>query len=100
MQYADFIVELEKAGLSVRAFAELIGMNPTSIPNYARVGELPSHLGFIAVLVAELRSHGLDYKQAMLRVVTTPKKPRGRAQRGQFGGDPQRSLGLEGGQNA
>ena len=100
MLYAKFIIELERAGLSVRAFADLIGMKPNSISNYARGGELPSHLGFIAVLVAELRSHGLDYREAMRRVQTTPKKPRGRAQQGRFGGDRQTSFQLEGGHNA
>ena len=98
MLYTNFIIELENAGLSVRAFADLIGMKPNSISNYARGGELPSHLGFIAVLVAELRSHGLDYKQAMQRVQTVPKKPRGRAQQGRFGGDRQTILDLDGGQ--
>ena len=97
MLYATFIIELEKVGLSVRAFADLIGMKPNSISNYARGGELPSHLGFIVVLIAELRSHGLDYKLAMQRVQTVPKKPRGGAQRGRFGGDRQTSLDLNGG---
>jgi len=98
MLYANFILELEKAGLSVRAFAELVGMNPNSISNYARVGDLPSHLAIIAVLVAELGSHGLDYRQAMSKVEIAPKKPRGGAQHGRFGGDRQTSLDLEGGQ--
>lgn len=98
MLYVNFILELEKAGLSVRAFAELVGMNPNSISNYARTGELPNHLAIIAVLVAELGSHGLDYRGAMARVEVAPKKPRGGAQRGRFGGDRQTSLDLEGGQ--
>ena len=56
MSYANFLLELERAGLSVRAFAELVGMNPNSISNYARNGEMPTHLALIAVLVAELGS--------------------------------------------
>jgi transcriptional regulator with XRE-family HTH domain len=98
MLYAKFLLELEKAGLSVRAFAELVGMNPNSISNYARAGELPTHLALIAVLVAELGSHGLDYRQAMAKVEVALKKPRGGAQHGRFGGDRQTSLDLEGGQ--
>jgi transcriptional regulator with XRE-family HTH domain len=98
MLYANFILELDRAGLSVRAFAELVGMNPNSISNYARAGDLPSHLAIIAVLVAELGSRGLDYRQAIAKVEIAPKKPRGGAQRGRFGGDRQTSLDLEGGQ--
>jgi transcriptional regulator with XRE-family HTH domain len=98
MLYANFLLELEKAGLSVRAFAELVGMNPNSISNYARAGELPTHLALIAVLVAELGSHGLDYRQAMAKVEVALKKPRGGARHGRFGGDRQTSLDLEGGQ--
>jgi lambda repressor-like predicted transcriptional regulator len=50
MLYTDFLAELGKAGLSVRAFAELIGMNPNSISNHARTGEVPTHLAGIAKL--------------------------------------------------
>jgi transcriptional regulator with XRE-family HTH domain len=96
MPYANFLLELERAGLSVRAFAELMGMNPNSISNYARNNELPTHLALIAVLVAELGSHGLDYRKAMAKVEIAPKKPRGGAQRGRFGGDRQISLDLQG----
>jgi transcriptional regulator with XRE-family HTH domain len=95
MSYAEFLNELLRAGLSVRAFAELIGMNPNSISNYARDGALPTHLAFIAVLVAELSNKGVDYRQTMAKVELAPKKPRGGARRGHFGGDRQNSLNLE-----
>jgi transcriptional regulator with XRE-family HTH domain len=96
MSYANFLLELERAGLSVRAFAELVGMNPNSISNYARKSEMPTHLALIAVLVAELGSHGFDYRAAIARVEVAPKKPRGGARRGRFGGDRQISLELQG----
>jgi hypothetical protein len=92
MPYPEFLSVLEKAGLSVRAFAELIGMNPNSIYNYARVGELPTHIALISVLVAELGRRGVDYRRVMAKVELAPKKPRGGARRGHFGGDPQVSL--------
>lgn len=95
MLYADFLDALERAGLSVRAFAELVGMNPNSISNYARVGELPTHLALIAVLVAGVGELGGDYRQIMSKVELAPKKPRGGAGRGRFGGDPQSNLDLE-----
>jgi transcriptional regulator with XRE-family HTH domain len=94
MPYTDFILELGKAGLTVRAFAELVGMNPNSISNYARSGELPTHLALIAVLVAELSSQRMDYRRVMAKVELAPKKPRGGSRRGHFGGDPQNSLDL------
>lgn len=94
MPYADFLTELMRAGLTVRGFADLVGMNPNSITNYARHGELPAHLGLIAVLAAELAVQGLDYRRAMAKVAPAPKKPRGGARRGHFGGDRQANLDL------
>jgi hypothetical protein len=95
MPYADFLSELGRAGLSVRAFAELIGMNPNSLSNYARTGELPTHLALIAVLVVGVSELGGDYRRIMSKVALTPKKPRGGARRGHFGGDRQSRLDLE-----
>tara|TARA_E500000318_G_scaffold111102_1_gene128492 strand:+ start:2439 stop:2768 length:330 start_codon:yes stop_codon:yes gene_type:complete len=94
MPYADFLVELGKAGLSVRAFADLVGMNPNSISNYARTGELPTHLALIAVLITGVSDLGGDYRHIMSKVTLTPKKVRGGARKGHFGGDRQNSLDL------
>lgn len=94
MPYAEFLLELEKAHLSVRAFAELVGMNPNSISNYARKGELPGHLALIVVLIVGIRELGGDYRQIMSKVAVPPKKPRGAARKGHFGGDRQESLDL------
>lgn len=91
--YDEFFAELERAGLSVRSFAELIGMNPNSITNYAGRGELPQHIALIAVLIAEMAKCGLDYRPAIAKVAPT-KKPRGATRRGRFGGDRQISLNL------
>lgn len=93
MPYVDFLAELERAGLSVRSFADLIGMNPNSITNYAGRGELPQHLAIICVLVAEMAVCGLDYRQAVAKIAPT-RKPRGGTRRGRFGGDRQTSLDL------
>lgn len=93
MPYVEFLAELDRAGLSVRSFAKLIGMNPNSITNYAGRGDLPQHIGLIAVLVAEMAARGLDYGTAIARVAPT-KKPRGATRRGHFGGDRQTSLDL------
>lgn len=95
MLYTEFLAVLGKAGLSVRAFAELIGMNPNSISNYARTGELPTHLALIAVLLVGVGELGGDYRQIMSKVEVTPKKPRGGGRQGHFGGDRQTNLDLD-----
>lgn len=95
MTYDEFLAELGKAGLSVRAFADLIGMNPNSVSNYASTAEVPRHLAFIAVLLAEMKLHGLNFQPAIERVSANRKKPRGRGRPGRFGGDKQEQLELE-----
>lgn len=77
----------------MRSFAELIGMNPNSVTNYARRGELPQHIALVAVLVAEMAVRGVDYRIAIAKVAPT-KKPRGATRSGHFGGDRQASLDL------
>lgn len=94
MPYADFLAELERAGLSVRGFAELIGMNPNSITNYSRRGDLPQHIALVTVLVAAMAAQGLDYRTVIAKVAPT-RKPRGATRRGHFGGDRQASLDLQ-----
>jgi hypothetical protein len=92
--YTEFLAELERARLTVRSFAELVGMNPNSITNYAGRGELPQHIALVAVLVAEMAARGLNYRTAIAKVAPT-KKPRGASRRGHFGGDRQASLDLQ-----
>jgi hypothetical protein len=89
MSYNDFLLALDQAGLSIRAFAELIGMKPNSVSNYSRAGEVPSHLAVIAVLISEMGAKGLDFRGVIARVDVTLKKPRGRVRPGHFGGDRQ-----------
>ncbi len=93
MPYTEFLIELERATLTVRGFAELIGMNPNSVTNYASRGDVPQHIALVAVLVAEMAMHGLDYRRAVEKVAPT-RKPRGATRRGHFGGDRQASLDL------
>lgn len=80
--------------MTVRGFAELIGMNPNSITNYAKRGDLPQHIALVIVLVAEMAVHGIDYRTAIAKVGPT-RKPRGATRRGRFGGDRQATLDLQ-----
>jgi hypothetical protein len=82
---------LERAGLTVRSFAELIGMNPNSITNYATRGDLPQHIALVCVLVAEMAALGLNYRATIAKVAPT-RQPRGATRRGRFGGDRQATL--------
>jgi hypothetical protein len=90
LTYLEFLAELDQAALSVRDFASLMQMNPNSVSNYARSGEVPTHLAVIAAL----RRNGIDHHPIFSRIRIAPKRRRGGAERGRFGGNPQGRLGL------
>ena len=97
MSYDEFIAELGRAGLSVRKFAELVGMRPNSVSNNAKRGEVPAHLAVIAALLSEFG--GSPYPTSTpifsrLELTKIAKKPRGAAAAGKFGGDKQGRLEL------
>jgi hypothetical protein len=94
MTYDQFLAELGKANLTVRGFANLIGMNRNSVSNYAGRANIPHHLALIAALLAEMTLAQIDYGNAISRVGSGTKKPRGRAKPGRFGGDRQELLEL------
>jgi len=88
MTYEEFKRHVGKAGLTIRAFADLLKLNPASISNYAKTGEVPSHLAVIIVLLSELAEHKIDFREVLSKADIAPKKARG-AGKGKFGGDPQ-----------
>ena len=94
MTYGDFITELNKAGLSVRRFADLMRMQPNSISNNKKKGEIPDHLAVIASLLAEMSTHNIDFEQIFARLEPNRKKPRGASRPGKFAGDSQGVLEL------
>lgn len=77
MEYSEFRRLLGKSGLTTREFGEIIKMNPTSISNYAKVGEVPSHLAIITALMGEMADNGLDFRAVLSRIKIKPNKPRG-----------------------
>jgi transcriptional regulator with XRE-family HTH domain len=91
MNYAVFLKQIQKAHLTLREFAELLKMNRVSLSNYAKKGIVPSHLGVIATLLAEMGKRGIDYRSILQQVTIAPKKPRG-AGMSKFGGDKQQRL--------
>lgn len=93
MTYDEFKRQIGKAGLTIHSFSELVKMNRVSLSNYAKQGNVPSHLAVIATLLGSMADGETDFRAALLHVEITPKKPRG-AGVGKFGGDKQKSLEL------
>ncbi len=85
MNYEEFRRQLGKAGLTAKSFAELVKLNSNSITNYAKSGEVPSHLAVIAALLGEMAERKIDFRDVLSRIEITPNKPRG-AGIGKFGG--------------
>jgi hypothetical protein len=94
MTYEEFQRHLGKAGLTIREFAELVKMNRVSLSNYAKKGEVPSHLAVIATLLGEMAERKIDYREVLSRIDIASKKPRGAGKGGKFGGDKQKDLEL------
>lgn len=94
MTYDKFLDELNKAGLSVKRFADLVGMLPNSVSNNRKRGEVPIHLALIASLLAEMSARHIDYEPVIARVQPIKKRPRGAAIGGRFAGDKQTTLGF------
>lgn len=86
MTYEEFQAELDRADLSLRAFAELIGMRPNSVSNYAKSGAVPSHLAIIVTLLAVLSDQKVDFRSVIDQLDIAPKRPRGAAGNGDFRG--------------
>jgi hypothetical protein len=63
MQYEELRRQLGKAGLTSRAFAELIDLNPISISNLKSKVEVPYQLALIASFMADYKDKGLDFME-------------------------------------
>ena len=94
MTYDNFLDELNRAGLTVKRFADLVGMQPNSVSNNKKRGEVPIHLALIASLLAEMSARHIDYEPVIARVQPIKKRPRGAAIGGRFAGDKQTTLGF------
>lgn len=89
MNYDEFQRHIGKAGLTLKEFAQLIRVNRVSISNLSKKGEVPSHLAVIACLMGEMADRGIDFRSALQGLDITPRKARGAAATGRFGGDRQ-----------
>lgn len=68
MPYAEFQRLIGKAGLTIKEFAELLGMNPNSITNYHKVGVIPSHIAIIISLISSMKDKGIDFYEVFEKV--------------------------------
>lgn len=89
MTYDEFKRHLGKAGMNVHQFADLTKMNRNSVTNCAQKGAVPTHLAVIAALMGEMAENQLDFKTILSKIDIQPKRPRGRAAKGCFGGSKQ-----------
>jgi hypothetical protein len=92
MNYKEFRRQLGKAGLTNKAFAELVKINSNSITNYKRDGDVPSHWAIIALLMGVLADNKIEFKDALNGIEIEPNKVRGNAAKGRFGGSKQADL--------
>ncbi|MEQ1557789.1 MAG: XRE family transcriptional regulator [Methyloglobulus sp.] len=65
MQYEEFRRQLGKAGLTNRAFAELLDLNPISISNLKSKVEVPYQLALIASFIADYKDRGYDFMEVI-----------------------------------
>lgn len=92
MTYEEFRRQLGKAGLTNKAFAELVKINRNSIANYKKDGDVPAHWAIVALLMGVMADHRLDFKAALSGIEIEAKKTRGAAAKGRFGGSRQADL--------
>ena len=77
MTYEEFKRHLGKANISAKEFAALVRLNPNSITNYAKMGDVPAHLAVIAVLMGEMAEHHVDFRAVVSSLEIEPHKKRG-----------------------
>lgn len=87
---------MRKAGLTLKEFAALMGMNRVSLYNHAKSGGVPQYLAIIAALLGEMKDKGLDFHQVLNRIDIHPRKPRSTGRPGRFRGDKQTDMFLDG----
>lgn len=92
MNYKEFRRQLGKAGLTNKAFAELVKINSNSITNYKKDGDVPSHWAIVALLMGVLADNKIEFKDALNGIEIEPNKVRGNAAKGRFGGSKQADL--------
>ncbi|CAM0775265.1 Uncharacterised protein [Acinetobacter baumannii] len=73
MPYTEFQRLIGKAGLSIKEFAELLGIKPNSITNYSKQGVVPTHIAVIVALISTMKDEGLDFYPVFEKVKSYSK---------------------------
>lgn len=92
MIYQEFKRHLGKAGLTVREFADLMGIKNNSVSNYAAVDKVPSHHAVVVALMGVMAEHQIDFREIIRGIDVQPKRVRGAAAAGRFAGSKQSDL--------
>lgn len=77
MDYIEFRRNLGKAGLTIKAFADLIKINRNSLTNCSKIGKVPDHIAIISVLLGEMAEHEIDFRKILSGIKIDTKKSRG-----------------------
>jgi len=91
MTYEEFRRQLGKAGLTIKAFANLIEQTPNSITNYSSQGQIPMHLAIMAALMGDMAESGVDFRMTLRRIDVGTKR-RTKERKGRFRGSRQIDL--------
>ena len=75
MTYEELQRHIGKAGLKSNEFARLLGMNPISISNMRKRGEVSRHLAVVAVLMGEMAERGIDIHALLSKIDAKPEEP-------------------------
>jgi len=59
--------------LSIKEFAELLGIKPNSITNYSKQGVVPTHIAVIVALISTMKDEGLDFYPVFEKVKSYSK---------------------------
>jgi predicted transcriptional regulator len=65
VDYKEFKRHLGKAGLTVNSFAELLGVQPSSVSNYAKKNRVPQAYALVATLAGEIVDGGDNLKEIL-----------------------------------
>jgi hypothetical protein len=96
MTYTEFVDRVGRARLSIRGLARLVCTHANTFTNYAKDNHVPDHWAIVATLLAEMARHDVDFSTPLSRLELTPKKTRGGAAKGKFGGSKQPDMFIDG----
>lgn len=66
MSYEELVNNISLAGLSIKEFAELIKVRPTSITNLkSDESKIPKALFIISALIRDMKQANMDYKKTI-----------------------------------